>query len=238
MLGERLLSVAKFVRQGAVFADVGTDHAYLPVFLLKEKKISAAICSDINEGPLANARATAKEEGITENIDFVLTDGAAALAGRGITDMAICGMGGELIAEIIGAAPYLKGEGVRLILQPMTRQEHLRRYLYAEGFLTVGEAYATEAGKSYLVIAAEYTGNRANLTEREIAYGRANPDCREAQAAYISAKLASLKKRRCGLAIANDQADQDAQDALAVCDKDIEYLEGILKSLGENENDR
>ncbi|MBQ1260558.1 MAG: SAM-dependent methyltransferase [Clostridia bacterium] len=79
-LGNRLLSVARLVRQGAVFADVGTDHAYLPLYLFERGAIDRAICSDINEGPLENARANARARGYEEKIDFILTDGAAALS--------------------------------------------------------------------------------------------------------------------------------------------------------------
>ena len=73
-LNPRLMTAAEFVRQGARFADVGTDHAYLPIFLLSEGKISHAVCSDINEGPLASAVANAREAGLYEKMDFVLTN--------------------------------------------------------------------------------------------------------------------------------------------------------------------
>ena len=70
-LTPRLFCAAEFVRRGAVFADVGTDHAYLPIFLLEEGKISRAVCSDINEGPLLNAEKNASEHGVLEKIDFI-----------------------------------------------------------------------------------------------------------------------------------------------------------------------
>ena len=78
-LDGRLLSVARLVRQGAVFADIGTDHAYLPLALLNERRISRAVCSDINEGPLDSAKANAKDAGLFDKMTFHLADGAAAL---------------------------------------------------------------------------------------------------------------------------------------------------------------
>ncbi|MBR4835801.1 MAG: SAM-dependent methyltransferase, partial [Clostridia bacterium] len=117
----RLASAAELVRQNAIFADIGTDHAYLPLFLLESGRISFAYCSDINEGPLASARKNAEERGMVDKMDFILTDGATVLRDREITDYAICGMGGELIADIIHRAPHLYDGGVNLILQPMSR---------------------------------------------------------------------------------------------------------------------
>ena len=114
-IGKRLLSAAEFVRQGAYFADIGTDHAYLPLFLLEGGKIERAVCSDINAGPLETAKRNAEEYGLSDRIIFRLTSGAEGLSDMGITDYAICGMGGELIAEIIESAPHLKDGAVRLI---------------------------------------------------------------------------------------------------------------------------
>ena len=128
-INARLLCAAEFTRQNATFADIGTDHAYLPLFLLDLGRIKYAYCCDINEGPLASARRNAEERGRLDRTEFILTDGATALAGKGISDYAICGMGGELIADIIDRAPHLKDGTVNLILQPMSRQEKLREYL-------------------------------------------------------------------------------------------------------------
>ncbi len=163
----RLRAAAGFVRQGAVFADIGTDHAYLPLFLLEEGRIARAVCTDINEGPLASARAHAAMTHYIDNMTFRLADGAACLADEGVTDVAICGMGGELIADILSRAPFLETEGIRLILQPMTRHSAVRRYLAAHGFRVVGEAFPRSEGKRYVVLAAEFAGGSYALTPIE-----------------------------------------------------------------------
>ena len=222
-IGERLSSVAKFVRRGATFADIGTDHAYLPVFLLKSGVIARAVCSDINEGPLENAKRTAEEYGVCRNIEFLLSDGASALEPYEPTDVAICGMGGELIARIIEDAPFLKTSGVRLLLQPMTRQEFLREYLNENGFSTVAEDYATEAGKSYLVIAAEYSGA---LPCEDICRVRYGGVCRVAaaeQIKYLRTKLKSKTKAMEGI-LHSGKADAELS-------RDIEYLTCLLSEL-------
>ena len=157
-LDKRLLSCADYVRAGAVFADIGTDHGYLPIFLLKSGRIERAYLSDVNDGPLSSARRNALAEGLIHKCEFFLADGAAALSDKGITDYAICGMGGELIASIIEDAPHLKERGIRLILQPMTKQEYLRRYLAKAGFSIVDERFSSDSDKYYLTVVAEYAG--------------------------------------------------------------------------------
>ena len=170
-LDTRLDCAAKFVRQGARFADIGTDHAYLPIFLLKSGKISYAVCSDINEGPLRSARENAREAGIFENIDFTLADGADALADRELSDIAICGMGGELIAAIVEKAELFKNENIQLILQPMSKFAHLRRALLKGGFEIRGEAYSSSQGKLYVTFSAFYTGKKRDIDEFEAEFG-------------------------------------------------------------------
>ncbi len=170
-LDGRLASAAKLVRQGARFADIGTDHAHLPIFLLQSGKIEYALCSDINEGPLKSAVENARLAGVYEKIDFTLANGASALEGKGISDVAICGMGGELIAEIIENAPLLKADGIRLILQPMSKLSAVREKLAALGFAVTEEEYSESAGKLYVTICADYDGKPGNITEYEAEFG-------------------------------------------------------------------
>lgn len=220
----RLSSVAKFVRWGARFADIGTDHAYLPVFLLRRGVIERAVCSDINSGPLDNARTTARAAGVFDKIDFVLTDGASALSCLGITDMAICGMGGELIARIIEDAPYIKKSRVRLILQPMTRQEQLRTYLYQNGFSIIDCDYVTEADKHYTVIVCEYTEKpqQGEITP-EVRYGGICQSSPTAQRDYLLSKLKS-KLRAC-------EGLKKGRVTDAELSSDIEYIKKLLGEL-------
>lgn len=184
----RLACAAELVRQNAIFADIGTDHAYLPLFLLGCGRIDFAYCADINEGPLASAVRNARECGLDHKMEFILTDGAAALSDRGITDYAICGMGGELIADIISRAPQLYESGVNLILQPMSRQSTLRKFLAREGFKILSESYSYDAGKYYICLLATYIGEGREIDEIEAELG--SPDTeyvnRECRLGYLS----------------------------------------------------
>ena len=206
-VGERLLSQAEFVRQGAYFADIGTDHAHLPIFLLGEGKITRAVCADINKGPLDTARKNAKEYGCQDSLSFVLTDGALGLSNMGITDYAICGMGGELIIDIIEKAPHFMREGIRLILQPMSRQNTLREYLARRGFSIVGENYSFDTGKYYLTLAAEYTGEVRKISAFEAEFGNVdkNTPIYHAMKGYFENKIKALKKASSGKALGGDE---------------------------------
>ena len=103
-LQPRLQCIASLVQKGARLADVGTDHGYLPVYLLQEGTIERAIASDINALPLDHARATAEEYGVTEKIDFRLCPGLAFIRADECDTVAIAGMGGETILGILEAS--------------------------------------------------------------------------------------------------------------------------------------
>lgn len=224
--GQRLLSAVKYVRQGARFADVGTDHAYLPIYLLKKGLIASAVLSDINKGPLASAKENAADADVTDRVELVLCDGAAALADKRITDMAIFGMGGELIAQIIENAPFLKTERVRLILQPMSKHEHLCEYLMKSGFSIIGETYTSEGGKFYRTLCAEFVGS-CNIEENFAYVGLSSTPCEEidAKTGYLKAHLSGLSRALSGKASAN----LDSSDEL----KKIDIIKKELARLSE-----
>ena len=211
-LNARLLCAAELTRQDATFADIGTDHAYLPLFLLDSGKIKFAYCCDINEGPLASARKNAEERARLDKTEFILTDGATVLSGKGITDYAICGMGGELIADIIERAPHLKDDSLNLILQPMTKQEKLREYLAEAGFKILCESYVLDAGKYYVCLSAVYDGKSREISALEAIAG--SPDSlflgADYRRKYLNNKLSSLiraadGKRAAGIDFAEDE---------------------------------
>jgi len=169
-LDKRLSAVAALVRQGSRLADIGTDHAYLPVYLVQAGVCPSAIASDIGEGPLEAARRTVTENGLTSEIALRLGDGLATVTADEVEDVAIAGMGGETIAAILEAAPWVKDGRIRLILQPMTRAEDLRRWLLHNGFSVSEEHLIVDGRHLYPVLAAEYTA--APSCEDEIAiYG-------------------------------------------------------------------
>ena len=172
-INRRLLAVSGYVRQGAVLADVGTDHAYLPVYLVSKGICERAIASDINKGPIKRAEQNIAEAGLSSLIETRLTDGLSGLDGMGITDIAICGMGGELISKIIEDAPFTASKEIRLILQPMTKADSLRSFLLSHGYDIKDETLVLD-DRIYQVICAEYTGENTEYSEVELLLGRHN----------------------------------------------------------------
>ncbi len=169
----RLAAAAGFVRRGARVCDVGTDHAYLPIFLCKAGIAEKALATDINQGPCDRAAANIKLHKCTDKIEVRRADGLDLAADFDPTDIVICGMGGELIRDILLRSALTRKEGVRLILQPMTKAATLRRALSANGFDIVGEALAKD-DKIYQIICAEYTEKNSKLTDVQALLGPIN----------------------------------------------------------------
>lgn len=229
-LDERLECAASLVRDGASVADIGTDHAFLPISLLMSGRASDAIASDINEGPLDRAKENARKYGIDARITFCLADGLddLPLEEKKTSDIIICGMGGELISEILSRSDYIRRGGVRVILQPMTRPQILRKYLADAGFAIVDEKLCKSSGRIYQCIAAEYDGEKreisdsaAYLGEINIARGTASPYFSE----QLSIEYARVIKRVEGMKAGG--IDSGAEERLAEDYKKIAKGNGI-----------
>lgn len=157
-LDNRLALCADFVRENSNLADVGTDHAYLPVWLAINHKINSAAACDIRKMPLKNAQSNIDLYGVGDIVSTVLSDGLDEIPPECADDIVIAGMGGELISEIISRTLWLRDENKRLILQPMTRADSLRLFLCKNGFKIIEEKPCISLGKSYSVILAVYDG--------------------------------------------------------------------------------
>lgn len=175
-LDARLLSVANFVREGAYACDIGTDHAYLPVYLVLTGRAERALASDINKGPVMRAEESVAKYGVSDKIKVILSDGLAGAENYPVTDIIVAGMGGELIASILEAAKWTRNEKYRLILQPMTHAEILRKYLADNGFAVIDEDIVAEPNdkKIYQIICAEFSGKAEPYTTDELYLGRYN----------------------------------------------------------------
>jgi tRNA (adenine22-N1)-methyltransferase len=161
-LQPRLQCIADCVPDGARLADVGTDHGYLPVWLLCEDRIQYAIASDINALPLDHAKRTAAEYGVSERMEFRLCAGLDGYAAGETDTIVIAGMGGETILAILEAAPWLQNGSALLLLQPMTKAELLRGRLSGIGYRIDSERLVLDKGTIYTVLAV-YAGQSEPL---------------------------------------------------------------------------
>ena len=160
-LDKRLQAVASLVPKGASFADIGTDHAYLPVWLWENGVISAAVAGDIAAGPCQAARTTVAMYGAAKAITVRQGSGLAVLSPGEADCIAICGMGGSTIISILEEQPEVAKAAKRLVLQPMAGAPTLRRWLSQHGWSLVEETLVDDPPHFYEIICAEPLGGAA-----------------------------------------------------------------------------
>ena len=159
----RLLEIAGLVK-GKRLADIGTDHGYLPIYLLDKGIINYAVCSDVKQGPLANAEKNIRKYGLENKTRLCLADGLCGVQSNEVDTAVIAGMGGEMIAHILEAGIP---EGIdSFILQPMRNIDILRKKLHCTGLKITQEKLVNEKGKFYIIICAE-KGNETSWTGEE-----------------------------------------------------------------------
>ena len=211
-LKPRLQMAADMVRTGSKVADIGTDHAYLPTALILGGRISSAVAADLRKGPLENAEATVRTYNVEDKISLRLSDGLKFVLPDEADDIIIAGMGGILITEILIAAPWVKDKTKRLVLQPQSHSEDVRRYLFDNGFCILEENACFEDGKVYICMCAEYTGKISKHTEAEILLGKFIKRNDDASEAFKEKKLKRVRVRL--EAVTKTQPESDEINAL------------------------
>ncbi len=208
----RLLSAIPYLKKGGRVADIGTDHAYLPIYLVAEGYVSKALAADINEGPVESARANIARAGLGGSIHTLLTDGLHGVEDFHPDDILIFGMGGELILRILKEAPWVRDSSVGLVLQPMSRAHLLRRWLTANGFAIVGESltredkyYQTIHARFGLVQDKPYTEAEELLGRRSLLLDTAH---REGFVCHELAVLERIKHGKCASATADTSEEE------------------------------
>ena len=161
-ISNRLMTAAALVTQGYTLADVGTDHGYIPIYLLQQKKIPAAIAMDINEGPLERAKEHIALYGLQAYIQTRLSDGVAALKPGEVEAVLIAGMGGGLVMHILKDGEKVCQSAKELILQPQSEIERVREFLREEGYTILAEDMVYEDGKFYPMMKVQYQGENEN----------------------------------------------------------------------------
>lgn len=152
-LSKRLQSVADFVDSCKVMADVGTDHGYIPVYLVGCQRVKRAIALDVNQGPLLRAEEHILQHGMKDRIEIRLSDGFAALRPGEAENIVIAGMGGALMMRILTQGEETARAAERLILQPQSEWMAFRKFLCESQYQITAEDMVYEDGKYYPVMA-------------------------------------------------------------------------------------
>ena len=197
-LDKRLSACVSLVEKGSFAADVGTDHAYIPIWLVKNNVCSRCVASDVNAGPVESAKKNIALNGVSENVTVVCANGLEDGAFDGCDNIIIAGMGGELIAEILDKTDRPKSAS-RLILQPMTKQDTLRRYLWDNGYEIIYDE-PIEADRLYQLFAARYIGEKTEYTELDTQIGK-HENISRGVASLVRARISALEKSARGTEI-------------------------------------
>ena len=170
-LSKRLSAVAGLVSSGLVVADIGTDHGYIPIFLLESGKCEKAFAMDVNEGPLKRARDHIAIHGLSRKIELRLSDGVKALEPGECECVVIAGMGGGLAIKILEEGNDVFQSLKEFVLQPQSELSKVREYLWRKGYKVVEEDMVEEDGKFYPMMKVT-KGSDSEYSNIELRYGR------------------------------------------------------------------
>lgn len=193
-LSDRLQAVASFVTPGLKVVDIGTDHGYVPIYLIKEKISSYVIAMDINKGPILRAKAHIMEEGLTEYIDTRISDGFEKIHIGEAKSAIIAGMGGELIIKILENGREIVEDLDELILSPHSEIASVREYLHKNNLKIEDEKMLIDEEKFYTIMKVTKGKDKAYSLE-EYKYGAILIDRKdEVLMKYLKKEMEKLDK--------------------------------------------
>ena len=160
ILTKRLSLIASMVDRGAVVADIGTDHAHLPIYLVNNNVCPSALACDIKESPLETGRQNIVLCHLEDKIQTRLSDGLSNIKSNEADTFTIAGMGGDMIIHILSSCPYIFDDKYTLILQPMTKYPTLMGWLFDNGFEILRQECIHEGKHCYTVIKACFSGEK------------------------------------------------------------------------------
>ena len=218
-ISDRLLCCASMVRTGSRVADIGCDHGYLGIHLLLEGIADYVAASDLRPQPLEKAKINAAQYATADRMEFSVADGLAAIDPAKVDTIVCAGMGGDSIAAILEAAPWVSDPAYTLILQPQTSGNDLRRWLGDNGFAIEEEKLVRDSGFLYFTIRAKY-GRGVPLSPGEQYLSKALLSCgSELLPEYFDRILTALEKTVAGISRSRKETDRERiryyQDALS-----------------------
>jgi tRNA (adenine22-N1)-methyltransferase len=159
-LSNRLRKIAGLVPKGSTVADIGTDHGYLPVYLIKSGTAEKVYAMDVRKAPLTKAAQNVKMYGVQQQVELRLSDGLNALQKNEADTITIAGMGGKLMQSILANGLDTLTDTTRLILSPQSEIRDFRVFLRESGFLILREHMLDEDGQFYVIMESLYLGEK------------------------------------------------------------------------------
>lgn len=233
-LDGRLKLIVDSIPQCRILADIGTDHAYIPIHAARQGKCERAVAADLRKGPIRMAQANISRYGLQDVIETRLGDGLEPIGIEECEIIVIAGMGGPLIRKILSDSLKKAQKARRLLLQANNAVDALRRWLYENGFEISSEKLAEDAGKLYCLIETAWTG--ISVTKDDFTYniGEKVFDGNDMLLErYLSKKLGELNTIIAGRARANqdklrkieDETSMDTETCIMIRDRLVKYLE-------------
>jgi tRNA (adenine22-N1)-methyltransferase len=224
LISKRLAAVAGEINF-TTMADIGTDHAYVPIFALAAGKIRKAVACDINPGPLETARKNIDAHGMSAAIETRLADGLTALRPGEADTAVLAGMGGMLIIDILFGAPAVTVSLKQLVVQPQHDVPAVRRYVHYVGFAIVNELVIYEDKNFYNVINC-HRGADVSYNERDYSLGKITAERRDDDfMRYLESERSRLEKVLAAL------AGLDASEAAATRKAEVERMMGYITEI-------
>ena len=172
-ISDRLRTVAHMCEKGAVVADIGTDHGYLPIYLVQEGIARSAIAMDLRKGPLDKAKKHICDNCLEDRIQTRLSDGLEKLSANEADIITICGMGGRLIADIVTKGMNVITRNTTLIVSPQSEVGDFRHFLVSQRLVVDDEKMLKEDGKYYFIIKCRKSDENvySEYSETQYQYG-------------------------------------------------------------------
>ena len=188
------------ITQGAYVADIGTDHGYLPAWLVKNGICTRVIAADKRPGPLARAVQTASIWGVKEHIQFLISDGLDEIDPHGVDTVVMAGMGGETMVDILSRAPWTLQYDVHLILQPQSKLADLSNWLLSTGYAVRDARLVEDTGRIYIILSVCGRDQYVQFSNAEIHICRILLENQDPLLpAYLNQQICRIRKSICGL---------------------------------------
>ena len=240
-ISERLKCAASLVNKGARVADIGTDHAYLPIYLVQNGISNKVYACDVRKEPLRRAQLHIDEYGLSDKITTQLCDGLKGINKGDVDTVTICGMGGKLMKSILQAGIDKLGYNTQLVLSAQSELRDFRAYLLEAGIDIKSEHILLEDGKYYFIFDCVYntqdeyylnvTNNNEKkitaYTEEELRYGKYLLDNKsEVLYEYLNKELMSCNNIRDNLL--NKEQSVSVKNRIKAIDEDIAVINKAL----------